>query len=234
MTNIIKPEDIPDLIPSDDARKFFESQRDDSFLPNLKLLQGTSPELTEGHKAGNFFISVRNRQIGEKCVICVVGRRAHALLMRDGKKVSESFDKDSPVFKEIINTPSTPNQSVRSSYSIGDFLCYLPEEDEFVSYFPGIKSARPVSYEIIDHMTEVKHRKMESKKSLPHTNCFEMWNQMENFGPKNRCFVPHVKPLDPLQEYFPNQDDFDSAKKIFYSPVVNEVKVEEVTDDVER
>ena len=235
----IEQRQVSGLVPTESERKFFEArvQSDESFLPSLKLLQGTSPELAEdggANKSGDFYLSILNRNLHQKVIVCIVGRRAHALLMENNRKTKESFDYDSPIFKQIVNTQSTRDQSIRSSWSVGDFLCWLPEENVFCTFFPGVRALRPIAFDLIDYMTEPKSRSIESKKEYPHTNCFEFNSFLQSFGPRYRCMVVKPTPLVPDKSLFPQQEQLEASQKIFYHPVLTETKTEEAPSTVGR
>jgi len=216
------------LIPSSEEREFFRGIPDDSFLPSLKLLQGINPELKDTTlQAGMFFLSVRNKAVGNKVLIRVCERRAHALLLINNKKTKESFNFKSPIFQEIINTKSTSDQSVRSAWSLGDFLVWLPEEQEFASFFPGQKTLRPVALDIIDYMTP-------GKKDVQ-TNCFELYATFDSHGPTRRSWVPKVIPLDKeRQDMVPEVLTFKAAHTTFMSPVTSEAKITVAMDSDDR
>lgn len=225
------PKPAMSLIPTADERKFFDSRHEDSFLPSLKLLQGTSPELAENdgrNKSGDFYLSVLNRNVGQKVIVCVCDRRVHALLMENGRKSKESFNYNSPIFQLIMSISSTKDQSIRSSWSVGDFLCWLPEENVFCTFFPGVRALRPVAFDLIDYMTTPKERVIESKRDLLHTNCFEFTSFLQNFGPRYRCMVVKLTPLDVERSLFPESLALKSVQEIFIRPVINEQKVEKV------
>ncbi len=193
-------------------------------------MQGPSPELAnnKGLNAGDYFLSVRETILGPEVIICVVGRRAHALLIENQKKSKESFDYKSPIFQEIMNTPNAKDQSIRSSWAAGDFLVFLPEQDEMCSYFPGARTARYIALDIMDHMKEDTNKEFR-------TNCFTLKSEIRSFGPTNRCQVPLVEPLETDKQYFPSDDQLKSASEIFYRPVKDEMSVEVVdTSEVER
>lgn len=228
VTDLTQPVQQHNLIPSAEEREFFRGIPDDTFLPSLKLLQGVNPELKDAKlQAGMFFLSVRNKAVGNKVLIRVCERRAHALLLINSKKTKESFNFKSPIFQEIINTKSTSDQSIRSAWSQTDFLVWLPEEQEFASFFPGQKTLRPVGMEIVDYMTPgVKDIK---------TNCFELFATFDSHGPTRRSWVPKIIPLDSdRQDMIPEILAFKAAHAIFMSPVSNEVKIGVATDSDER
>src|SRR5258706_9866637 len=86
------------IIPSDEIAKVVtEISLAQSFLPSLKLMQNTSPEV--GNEtlckppaiAGEFFLTQKNKRL-KTPIICVIAYRPHALLILGGKKVKESFN----------------------------------------------------------------------------------------------------------------------------------------------
>lgn len=219
------------IIPQDDERKFFSSISDVPFLPSLKLIQGTNPEIEKGAQQGTFFVTLLDRKLTNKVIITVCARRAHALLLENNKKVKESFNYASPIFKEIIATQSTKDQSVRSSYSIGDFLLYLPEEDIFCTFFPGQKTLRPVAFDIIDYGTPPEGRAIDSRKNWPHTNVFTLNSEWKKYGTSFRSFIPVVTPLACDPSFWPTPEALAQPKAIFYKPVIDEMGVEEAPVD---
>src|SRR3990170_4044441 len=105
MNEIVKsPVLLNTLVPSEEEGKYFDSIIDEAFLPSIKLLQGTSPEILKDSRltAGQYYLTVRNKSLGNKVLICVCARRAHALLLINNKKTKESFNYKSPIFQEII------------------------------------------------------------------------------------------------------------------------------------
>lgn len=233
-TDITKPEYQPvvPFTPSDSERSFFEQQPEDPFLPSVKLIQGISPETERGARAGDWWLSVRDKPLGPKFLCSIWGRRAHALMIVSGKKTKESYNSESPIFREIMSTPGD-GQTIITSWSIGDFLVYLPEHDEFGSLFFGRKSSRPAAFIVIDHMTPPDQRKPQQPK-LDHTHCFEISSTVKSFGPKNRCYVPEIKPLERTETFLPDKTALEAALGIFYGPVKNEIKVEVAPSGVDR
>lgn len=212
------------IVSTKEEKEYFDSIPDDSFLPSIKLLQGTNPELSDPkNQQGDYYLTLHNKNLGKKFKTCIIGRRAHALLMLAGKKAKESFNIKSPIFAVIRNTKSTQDQAVRASYG-HDFLCYLPEDDVFATFFLGQKALRPAGLLIEEHRTKPEERHI-SKAELEYTNCFEIWSYLKKFGPRFQCMAPGVTPLPPEKQYFPSEEAATGPLEIFYRPVQQEVQV---------
>lgn len=226
-----KPQQNP-IVPSEKERAFFESYPDDSFLPSVKLLQGTSGEIAELHPStgkpmhaiGDFFLTLKNKNLGREVPITVLTRRAHAIMFRDNRKEKESFQYESPLFQEIMHTPNNRAQNLAVNFCIGDFLLWLPSEDTFATFFPGNKTGRPVAFTIIDHMAPLDTR-TEAKKDLMYTNCFVLGSKFRKFGDKNQCFVPIVTPVEPSHDLMPDPALVEPANTMFWAPVEAEARV---------
>lgn len=223
---------IPGSIIPSEAERAQMRVMNKPFLPSIKLIQGISAEVKEENiEAGHFLISNTHTNLKQDFTILVLGRRSHALLMINNKKSKESFNFDSPIFKEIMSTPSDRPNGINSFWG-NDFLIYVPKVGEFVTFFCGKPSNREIGWSIVDHMIPFKDRE-KGKTDLPHTNCFQLDSIFETtkFGSDYRCHCPIITPLEPSKEFFPDQNSLESAAKIFHTPVQNEAKVEEADQE---
>ena len=241
MTDLAIKSNSP-ILPTDKERAFFDAYPDDGFLPQIKLLQGTSGEIGQLHPQtgkplhaqGDYYLSLKDRNMGREVKVAVLTRRAHAIMFRNQtEKVGESFNYESPTFQEIMNTPNAKDQSITTSFSIGDFLCWLPEQDNFATFFPGRKSSRPAGFEIIDFMTKPEERN-ESKKELPYTNCFIFGSVYRKFGPKFSAFCPTITPIESTPDLMPDPKLLESALAMFWKPVKEELNLVKNTAPVNR
>jgi len=220
------------LIPEADQEKF-EAQiaQEVDFLPSIKLLQNTNQECgpaPSDPKAGEFFLTLKNRKLGHKVLICVLGVRPHALLIQGGKKTKESFKFNSPIFKEIQNTPAD-GVVTQVMWSGGEFLCWLPAENEWGVLFPGKPKTRPAAGEILTYMRPPQDRKVEASKDLPHTNCFSLVSKLQSWGPVKKSYIIQIVPEEPARSNFPEQESADTARRMFIEPIGKEPNVEVIT-----
>lgn len=225
-------DNLPSIIPTDAERKQMRAQSR-AFLPSIKLIQGISKEINkENHvEAGDFLVSNTNTNLKQGFSICVVGRRSHALLMIDNKKSKESFNFESPVFKEIQNTKSDRDAGINAFWG-DDFLIWIPKAGEFYTLFCGKPSNRETGWCIVDHMTPLDQRE-KGREDLPHTNCFTLDSHFEikKFGENYRCHCPDVIPIEPDKILHPDIQAAELAGQTFYSPVKNEATIEEVEEE---
>lgn len=217
------------LVPSPSlAKQYRKESTAANFLPALKLLQGVSEECnTEGNAPGDYFLTVQDKNLKRKVVICIMGFRPHAMFVENGQKTMESFNEDSPVFKEIVTLAKIKHPSgTFAQWAAGEFLVYIPNTFVFAVFFPGSKTARYISFDIFDHMVEIDNRP-ENTKDLPYTNCFELYADMVDYKNGRKAWVPRVLPIEPLAEYFPAASAYNDAMAMFIAPIKAEAEVEE-------
>lgn len=239
MTDLMIPSQAP-LIPEADARKRL-SKEDISFIPTLKLLHGVSAGIGDEVKtptgittkniAGSFFLQQKGVNFGDRCLIHIVHRRSHAILFVKQSKEEESFDPESPIFEKIERTVEPKDRSVTALYG-HDWLVWLPAVNEFGTFFPGRNTQRPVSEDIFDYITPT-NEKREAAKDLPETRTLTLFSKMISKGPTFKTYISCVEPGNPENCQIPTQAELDVVMKKFLDPVMNETKVEEVTDSEE-
>mgnify|MGYP001350120894 CR=1 FL=1 len=100
--------------------------------------------------------------------------------------------------------------------------------DEFGVFFPGRPMFRPTGKEMLNYLTPYADRSNKDE-SIPYTNCFEMWGKLETRGPKRQAYVPKITPIEAEHQYFPTDDQFQTARAMFFKPVIQEAVVEETT-----
>lgn len=240
MTDIIKQEwEHPLLLSAADQEKFHaEVASEVDFLPSIKLMQATNketkdPSLTPKPNPGDFFLTQKNRSLGPRILVCIVGTRSHALCIQNGKKTAESFDPNSPIFKQIQNTPDKGVETM-VMWSKAEYLCWLPEENEYGILFPGKKHTRPQAAEILIYMTPPQSRFIEATQTLPHTPCFSLTGKVKMHGPVKSSYIIGVEPIPYDSSYLPDKESMEATRKLFTAPVQNEPKVVTATSTVER
>jgi len=211
------------------------------FVPPLKLIQGTSREVNQkvdnlqGQRVnlapGMFYFQPKNLTFGERVNISVISHRLHVIAFNGDKKVEESYNKESPIFKRMWNAPDTNEYRVSKGY---EWLVWLADIGEVATFFPGRPSAREVSRSIHDYITKPDLRETDSHKELPYTNCFELYADFKKWKSKS-SWVPYVTAIEPKPHFMPSEDIVKNAVALFMSPVINEPKYEEApSNSVER
>lgn len=180
---------------SEDASAILTSS-DTSFLPTIKLIHGISPEAGK-IRPGNFLI--RDNDLGSSFNTVVVAKRPHALLLKDKKKVAESFDPASKEFLDIATYRISDKSSEQKYYGL-EFLMWVPIAGNFGTMLFGLPSNKETGKLINIFITPRAEREARPKEfpsiswDLPHTNVLTIWSEMKQFGPKQRSFVPNVRP----------------------------------------
>lgn len=215
------PLNNPNLLPSKQEREI--TQRSVSgFIPAIKLLQGTSREVADSAvgKPGDFFFQGTN--LGNRVKIIVCDRRPHAILFENNQNTMESFDPGSELWETIATTPRNYPQRIEPVHG-NEWLMYICSIGEFGAMICGKASSKPMSDEIIDHITPIKQRKVAAR-GLPQTNVFEMWSKFEDklWGANNRSYACHVTALkgDEVGDITsPSENQIKTAVTIFRAPL---------------
>jgi hypothetical protein len=116
--------------------------RASGFLPRIQLCGSSSNEAKEGRVGMGHFAMVRNKKslidLGNEFVCVLVSWRPKAMRFNSDPLVSY-YNHLSPEFKAIVE------QSAQADAGCGygpEFLLWLPEQGEFVTYFMSNKTAR--------------------------------------------------------------------------------------------
>lgn len=191
-----------------------------SFIPNIKLLHGSSEEVTDDKgRVGNFFFE--DSEILKEVPIVVVAWRQHAILMQNNEKKLESFHPDTDTWKKIAaTTRNYPENDPRIGYS---FLIFIPSLNKYAIFHPNTSSAKPVAVSIMNYMRDMKDRTTDPERELAFTNQFQLTSVIK----KTKKFnfpVPKVIPIDPVKlEYIPKQEDAKRVEMLFFAPVNSEI-----------
>ncbi len=199
------------------------------FHPTLKFLTGTCKECEEDGIPQNTFFA--NTPIKDP-VIIVIDWRYHAIQWQDGKKIRESFDPESPIYKGIealrlARKEKYPSLVPRTGLS---FLVYILEQGQFAIFFPSAPTQRPTMGDIAKVIKPLDQRDSPAAKAAPNTHIFKLG--FERLTNAHKTTRPTVTPLDQLPEQFAGMDPGDKAIekaiKMFKAPVNS---VEEAKDD---
>lgn len=240
LNGLIKtPDDVPSLIPTQEETQ--AANTSSNFIQSLKLIQGSAKEVgtedTQGQKIsqGDFFIQSQNITVGDQLEIVVVLRRAHALLIVNNQKTLETFDINSPIWKEIKQTKDNYDEGIVKFVGEGDWLLYLPQYTQFVTFFCGRAATHPLTVMLKKFMTKPDERRNEVDHDLPWTNHFMMRSQVKTWGPKLKAMSPTIEPMA-LYDLKSNvkKDDAQWASDTFYAPLKQEQQVEEATEKDDR
>lgn len=188
----------------------------------IKLQHSISESVkTETAKQGEYLLGGKVN-LSKKFIMALLGYRWHALLFRDGKKVIDTYDRNSDEYKEVRNTKKDFNGGVSPSYG-QDWLVYLPEYGQIGSFFPnlGSRTERDASVVLFTHFTKPEERSSEAERNLIHTNIFEVSSTLMSMGKFNPWGI-QVKALPPNPEYAPPQELYDQYKEMFFNPVQRE------------
>ncbi len=235
MSEIEKQGTYPPIVPSQQERQAAAASTV-TFVPPIKLLQGLSSEANEGNNsAGDFYYKQDTRNLGTKIKIIVLGRRSHAILFVKNVKEKESFDINSPIYKDIKNTRRAKGVSPLSGH---DFCLYIPEHELFTCFHFGKRSHQDTANEILDCMippTERPDTKL-CKERL-YTRYFELYSFWKEWSPDFKAWIPRVTPLVQPEAGTIAVDvaKIDKTLELFYSAVSTEGVVEEAdTGEMER
>ena len=226
------PDDVPGLIPSE--KETAAAGENKGFVPTLKLIQGMANECgnddSQGTKInqGDYYIGTDEITLGDNLKIVVVGRRAHALLIEGGKVTKETYDINSPLWKEIKSVKDDYEAGIVKFVGEGDWLLYLPDYKRFVTFFCGKAATYPLTVQLKKFLQNPDERRNEVDKELPWTNHFEMTSKVKNWGDKYKAMVPNITPLQGFDlENEVDKDDGRWASETFYAPLRTEKALEE-------
>lgn len=219
MDELVLPQGAPLLVPDAEEQEDLADVRP-PFVPNIKLIHSVSQQREEpGINEGDFLFGEIN--LGSSFVFAVVGRRQHAIRFENNVKVKESFNKDSPIFKEIRYGSET--RTLRNTAG-HDFLMWIPSHNIFAAYLFGRNYTFQAARTILMHMTPPANRPEATQEEV-HTNVFTLRSEYRKIF---RCHCPMVEPfLESID--MPSQKDFERTAANFYAPVKAEVVVEEST-----
>lgn len=208
------------------------------YHPAFKLLTATDPEVKDGTYAPNQFFA--HGQVIKNPVIIIVHVRRHAILFENNQKTQESFDPNSPVYKDILEAVQErrgkyPKYVPREGLS---FLIYIPEIAEFADFYPAAPTQRPCMGELYTYITPIENRTSDANKQKLFTRVFLMKSVEVPSKFKNKRPTPEA--LQALPEEFkdmsPNSEQLKQAIKVFMRPVLEEQEnpVEEAEEDGDR
>lgn len=180
------------------ANTNFLTKGSGDFLPSIKLIHGISPEASK-IKVGNFLLG--EYDLGDKFNCAVVGQRAHALYIKDKKKVLESYDTASQDFDRIANYKNKDSKTETLLFGL-EFLCYVFSVGKFGTLFCGSSSSREQGGKIQLLTTPIETRKANPQTfpeitwGFPYTRVLTIYSEMRQFGASFRSLVPVPMPCN--------------------------------------
>lgn len=217
-------------VPSKQEVALSLTDSDLTFIPNIKLLHGSSEEVADsrGH-VGNFFFE--DNELVKEFPIVVLAWREHAILMQNNEKKLESFHPNTDTWNKIAaTTRNYPEDDPRMGYS---FLIFLPSLNKYAIFHPNTPSARPVAVSIMNYMRPMDQRSTNPERELPFTNQFKLTSIIK----KTKKFsfpIPRVIPIDPPTiEFIPKVEDAKRVEQLFFAPVNSEI-TEPTEENIER
>ncbi len=223
-------------LPGASLADAYEEAGKDNFQGHLILLHpGSPPALPQDGKspkgqAGHYFAS--DTDFGPTVDVLLVESRWHALLKVNGIKTKESYNRASPIYKEIKQTVKD-GQTVEPKFGISH-LVYLPKQGLFLVFHPNTGSSRKVGYTILMYGTPISERLTDAERSVPYTRITRLSVEFVSKVPKP-FFKPVVTALDNrvFEEdediILPDKAEIDKQLGLFLNPVKNEPKVTETT-----
>jgi len=219
------------LIPSREDTAALQ-QMSVGYIPSIKLLQMTSPELQSnpGWKAGEF--CRQEKHLGTEVKSVVISRRDHAILFNKNSNELESYKLNSPTWKRIAGTKKDNAKQINPIHGM-EWLFWLADYGCFATIICGKPSSKPMSDEIISLIKDPQER-IPAEKDLPHTKVMNIWSVLTPYGPTVKAFACHVTgiPMDEVGDIaYPTKTDIENAVELFLAPTkVEEAPLEETTD----
>lgn len=136
---LIKPEDIGDIQKFDDE-DFSLSTKSGDWLPRLQLMTSNSEPCKGGKFPINHYAVVEGQNfadLGETVDILVIAWRPKAIEI--GDEIITIHDPKHDEFKRIQAKSEEPNSGCMYG---PEYLVWIPQSKQFVTYFMGSKSAR--------------------------------------------------------------------------------------------
>lgn len=202
LTNFVPPNEVHDTSLS-------------QFLPDIRVIHGMS-KMTENKVVGHFVFGGKN--VGPELTILVVASRHHAILMRNNIKIKESYQPNSPTYKEIRNIVASRQRKVpQNDARFGiSWLFFVPTLDAFVVFHPNTYSSMPVSEEIMGFAIPIKDRRSEAAKQQPYSRCLILSTFMRQTAQPHP--VPTVRPAEVELEMAFTDEQLKDALQLFFMP----------------
>lgn len=187
------------------------------FFPRIQLMGGNSGLVLDGKATVGNYCFIRTKEdfsdLGKEIDILVCAMRLKA--MRIGDEVVSVFDPDDPEFGKIWTESKIKDSGCLAG---PEFLFYLPEKQEFVTFFMASKTASKVAPTVRTYIADGSPSPCTLKAVLITTKKYK-WH-----GPVvTDCSTPFSPP---------DQDAFIEALDKFQNPPENEV--ESVDTEKER
>jgi len=186
------------------------------FLPRLQLCTSRTEAVGDGLITANHYGIVKGKKnivdAGEEVDCLVVSWRPKALEL--GAETVSCYNPQHPEFQRIQERAD--NESESGCMYGPEFLLWLPDQTEFVTFFMGSISARNEAKSLkalMRNSATLKSQKIETKKYK--------W-----FAP---LCVPHNLPISPM----PDMGLFEKVCEGFLNPVVDVEKVSEEEEETE-
>ncbi len=202
------------------------------FVPNLMLTHPNSEVATKKVCEPGHFCYNQELDVGEKVKLIILAKRFHAVLIKNGSKVHETFNSSSPITDDITSAVrDVPKLDPRYGYS---WLCFLPEHNVFAVFHPNTPSSRPISKVFLNHMRKPEERDSDVAKQQIYTNFFTL-SSIVREKPQTH-FVPVAVSIKPVPEDMPSDELIKKHALVFFKPVEQEPQREKVSDagDSER
>jgi hypothetical protein len=217
-------------LPAPPSTGELDTEIQENFQAHLILLHDISNPVKEGKgKAGHYFVS--DMDLGPEVTFVGLFYRLHAKLTIGGVKSKESFDKDSPVFKEIKAIKTDMKKNTMSKWGVS-ILGFLPSHGMFFIYHPNSPSSRGVGKQIAKLITPLDQRSNEADRMLPFTRIIKLTSQLIDKNVAVPFWKPVVSPMpmDYLSEHnitSPPKDKIEEQVNLFLAPTLIKEKKEE-------
>lgn len=197
-----------DMVKNDTL--FKEMIKSGDYLSRLQLNTDNSEICKRGEFPRNHFAVVRDQEhtdIGETVDVLVVSWRPKALDMR-GENVVAEHDPDCENFKSIMETSFQKDSQCMYG---PEYLVYLPNQKEFLTFFLGSKSARreaPKLQSFIGKAATLKPKMCENKKK-------QIWHIPTAVPCSTPFEIPSIEELKVVVSKFenPHKSDVELAEE---------------------
>ena len=194
------------------------------FVPNIKLLQGGSPEIAQydNYRPGDFILDENN--LGRNVELNILVCRPHAMYIKDKQKVSESYVVTSEEFIRI-QTMRIPRMQPQTEYTrFGyEWLCYIPSCNLFGTLYLGKNNIRFLSGKILTCLMPPDKRKA-GQFDVPFTSNFKLTSAFVTVMNKGdiKAWLPVIEPIVGVVLPAPNPEDLKRFLTAFNNDVINE------------